>query len=221
MKNQEILNKLKKKSVTKQNVYNTNYDLFKSLKETTKKLVLELNKEESLKENNVIIKFKENNKFEFQLQFSGDVLIFHMHSNVFTFDKNHPIWKSSILESDSLSAYCGMINIYNFLNDSFKYKRLNDLGFLVGRLFINKDKCFFTEGKISTGNIEEFGKEVITDKILNEILNQLITFSIDFELLSPKFEEVQVVSVSEIIKMNNETKLKTSKKLGYKFTNEK
>ena len=75
MKNQEILNKLKKKSVTKQNVYNTNYDLFKSLKETTKKLVLELNKEESLKENNVIIKFKENNKFEFQLQFSGDVLI--------------------------------------------------------------------------------------------------------------------------------------------------
>ena len=43
-------------------------------------------------------------------------------------------------------TYCGVINMYNFLSDSFKYNRENDLGYLIGRMFINKENTF-VEGK--------------------------------------------------------------------------
>ena len=39
---------------------------------------------------------------------------------------------------NQLGTFCGIINIYNFLSDSFKYNRESDLGYLVGRIFINK-----------------------------------------------------------------------------------
>ena len=67
-----------------------------------------------------------------------------MHTNTFSFDKSHQIWNSSYVKEDEYKAYCGVINVYNFLSDSFKYNRANDLGYMIGRLFINKEKHFFT-----------------------------------------------------------------------------
>ena len=68
-----------------------------------------------------------------------------MHTNTF-YLKNHHIWNSSYVKEDKYRAYCSVINVYNFLSDSFKYNRVNDLGFMIGRIFINKEKHFFTEG---------------------------------------------------------------------------
>ena len=100
--------------------------------------------------------------------------------------------------------------------------RLNDVGFLVSRIFINRNQNFFVESKASFNNeISKFNNETINKHFLSEIIGQLILFSIDFELLTPSFDDVQVVSLHEMIKINNEMKLKTSKKLGYKFSNEK
>jgi hypothetical protein len=222
MKKKEILEKLTVKSVTKQKVYSTTKEVFETLKETSKKIVKELNKHSKLKNNNVSISLIENGEYEFKLQFSGDVLIFNMHSNTFTFDKKHEIWKNPIAKENDLNAYCGVINVYNFLNDSFKYNRLNDVGFLISRIFINKNKNFFVESKANIDNgLSKFDNNQINDGFLSEIISELILFSIDFELLTPSFEDVQVVSLHEMIKINNELKLKTSKKLGYKFSNEK
>ena len=222
MKNKEILEKLAVKSVTKQKVHRTTKEVFGLLKNCCANIASELNKESKLIDNNVSISLIENGDYEFKLQFSGDVLIFNMHSNTFTFDEKHEIWNNPKIKEDSLNAYCGVINVYNFLNDSFKHNRLNDLGFLVSRIFINKDKNFFVESKARlTDEVSNFNNEKINDAFLSDIVSQLILFSIDFELLTPSFDDVQVVSLHEMIKINNEMKLKTSKKLGYKFSNEK
>lgn len=222
MKNKEILEKLAVKSVTKQKVHRTTKEVFGLLKNCCTNIASELNKESKLIDNNVSISLIENGDYEFKLQFSGDILIFNMHSNTFTFDEKHEIWNNPKIKEDSLNAYCGVINVYNFLNDSFKHNRLNDLGFLVSRIFINKDKNFFVESKASlTDEVSNFNNEKINDAFLSDIVSQLILFSIDFELLTPSFDDVQVVSLHEMIKINNEMKLKTSKKLGYKFSNEK
>tara|TARA_B110000305_G_C19208445_1_gene524675 strand:+ start:87 stop:755 length:669 start_codon:yes stop_codon:yes gene_type:complete len=222
MKNKEILEKLSVKSVTKQKVHRTTKEVFGLLKNCCANIASELNKESKLIDNNVSISLIENGDYEFKLQFSGDVLIFNMHSNTFTFDEKHEIWNNPKIKEDSLNAYCGVINVYNFLNDSFKHNRLNDLGFLVSRIFINKDKNFFVESKARlTDEVSNFNNEKINDAFLSDIVSQLILFSIDFELLTPSFDDVQVVSLHEMIKINNEMKLKTSKKLGYKFSNEK
>jgi hypothetical protein len=222
MKKREILEKLTVKSATKQKVYKTTKEIFNSLKDCCEELVNELNKESLLKDSNVNIELTKNGEHEFKLQFSADVLVFSMHSNTFTFDKKHQIWNNPIVQENSLNAYCGVINIYNFLNDSFKYNRLNDVGFLVSRIFINRNQNFFVESKANlSSDISKLNNETINKHFLSEIIGQLIMFSIDFELLTPSFDDVQVVSLHEMIKINNEMKLKTSKKLGYKFSNEK
>ncbi|MDP0971474.1 hypothetical protein Q6294_31515, partial [Klebsiella pneumoniae] len=41
-----------------------------------------------------------SSEYEIQVAVGSDVLIFHMHTNVFRFDDNHPIWKTSYLEKD-------------------------------------------------------------------------------------------------------------------------
>ena len=90
-----------------------------------------------------------------------------MHSNVFEFDKNHGIWKISYVENNDMNSYCGIINIYNFLSDSFKYDRLDDLGYLIGRIFINKDNHYFVEGKRQLGFLyNDFGNAVIDTKAI-------------------------------------------------------
>jgi hypothetical protein len=222
MKKKEILEKLAVKSVTKQKVHSTTKEVFQNLKECSLQIVNELNKDLQLKNNNVSISLIENGEYEFKLQFSGDVLVFNMHSNTFTFDHKHNIWKNPIVKENNLNAYCGVINVYNFLNDSFKYNRLNDVGFLVSRIFVNRNHNFFVESKASVSNdLSDFNETKINNDFLNEIISQLILFSIDFELLTPPFDDVHVVNLHQIIKINNEMKLKTSKKLGYKFSNEK
>jgi hypothetical protein len=69
----------------------------------------------------VIIEYKDVDEYEAHFRVGGDILIFNMHSNVFKFDDNHSHYgKHLILKENPNRGYCGVINIYNFLNDSFQ-----------------------------------------------------------------------------------------------------
>ena len=74
-----------------------------------------------------------------------------MHTNIFDYQSNHQICKTKYVQQDLMRSFCGIINIYNFLSDSLKYNRMNDSGFLISRIFINKDKHFFVEGDKEMG----------------------------------------------------------------------
>ena len=170
----------------------------------------------------VEIKYTDKGEFEIELKFSGDTLIFHMHTNTFFFDKSHQIWNSSYVKKDEYKAYCGVINVYNFLSDSFKYNRTNDLGYMIGRLFINKEKHFFTEGNGRMNFLyNNFQNDILDKPILKNIVHELMLHAMDFELVTPPFKDVQVVSLHQINQMSQNMKLKTAKKLGFKFSNEK
>ena len=43
----------------------------------------------------------------------------------------------------------------------------------------------------------------------------------DFELLTPPFNDVQVVTLNQIKEMSQNMKIKTAKRLGFRFSNEK
>ena len=136
--------------------------------------------------------------------------------------KDHHIWNSSYAKADEYRTYCGVINIYNFLSDSFKYNRENDLGYLIGRMFINKEKHFFVEGKGRMSFLyNDFPNAVLDKQALKSILQEAILFAMDFELLTPPFSDVQVVTLHQIKEMSQNMKLKTAKRLGFRFSNEK
>ena len=60
------------------------------------------------------VEYSSDGDFEAKLKFSGDTLLFHMHSNVFDFNAAHPIHKTKYIKEDKLRSFCGVINIYNF-----------------------------------------------------------------------------------------------------------
>ena len=221
MKNEaEILKLLKEKSATKQLIYRNTKEVFDdlvvSLKSKEKSLTSLLKNEVE----NVELEFKSNGLFDVQLKFAGDTLLFHMHSNIFDFPPTHEIFKSKYINSDKTRSFCGVINIYNFLSDSLKYNRLNDEGVLIGRIFINKEKKFFVEGDEDLGSLfKEFSKNEINSESIEEIINACMIFTLNFDLCSPNFNDVRLVSVHHLLTMSMNQKIKTSKRLGYQLSN--
>tara|TARA_B100001142_G_scaffold275072_1_gene283316 strand:- start:106 stop:780 length:675 start_codon:yes stop_codon:yes gene_type:complete len=222
MKNEaEILKLLKEKSATKQLIYRNTKEVFDdlvvSLKSKEKSLTSLLKNEVE----NVELEFKSNGLFDVQLKFAGDTLLFHMHSNIFDFPPTHEIFKSKYINSDKTRSFCGVINIYNFLSDSLKYNRLNDEGVLIGRIFINKEKKFFVEGDEDLGSLfKEFSKKEINSESIEEIINACMIFTLNFDLCSPNFNDVRLVSVHHLLTMSMNQKIKTSKRLGYQLSHE-
>ena len=221
MKNEaEILKLLKEKSATKQLIYRNTKEVFDDLVVTLKSKEKSLTSLLKNEVENVELEFKSNGLFDVQLKFAGDTLLFHMHSNIFDFPPTHEIFKSKYINSDKTRSFCGVINIYNFLSDSLKYNRLNDEGVLIGRIFINKEKKFFVEGDEDLGSLfKEFSKKEINNESIEEIINACMIFTLNFDLCSPNFNDVRLVSVHHLLTMSMNQKIKTSKRLGYQLSN--
>ena len=220
-KSNKIVELLKEKSATKQLIYRNTKEVFENLVISLKAKEKSLSKLLKKEENAVKLEFKSNGIFDVQLKFAGDTLLFHMHSNVFDFPPDHNIFKSKYVKKDNSRSFCGVINIYNFLSDSLKYNRLNDEGVLIGRVFINKEKKFFVEGDEDLGSLfKDFSKKEINAESIDEIINTCMIFTLNFDLCSPNFNDVRLVSVHNLLAMSMNQKIKTSKRLGYKLSHE-
>ena len=65
-----------------------------------------------------------------------------------------------------------------------------------------------------------FQNDILDKNKLKNIVCELMLYAMDDELISPPLTEVQVVSLHQINQMSQNMKLKTAKKLGYKFNSE-
>ncbi|MCK7533196.1 MAG: hypothetical protein MZV63_20250 [Marinilabiliales bacterium] len=112
------------------------------------------------------MEYTDRSSFDAQLKVAGDMLLFSMHSNIFQFDREHPAWKTPYIQKNKFNAYSGIINIYNFLADSFKYSRLDDLGYLIARIFINHENQYLRRRKEADGDavFTNYGNEAIQQR---------------------------------------------------------
>ena len=88
-----IIKTFKEISCMKQDVLQNTYETFKELKVVLKKMAENYQKEVKCFDDRIIIEYKEKGKYEAELKFAGDILIFYMHSNIFNFDNSHTISK--------------------------------------------------------------------------------------------------------------------------------
>ena len=146
-----ILRMLGGKSAMKQDVYQRLLGVFAELKTVLSETAEDLDGVMEKQDKRVTVKYTDKGEAAAELKVAGDVIIFHMHTNVFRLDQGHSLWKTSYLQEDELRGYFGVVNMYNFLSDSFKYNRERDLGYLVARLFLNKEGHFFVQGKRQLG----------------------------------------------------------------------
>ena len=167
------------------------------------------------------VEFKSYSDFDLQLQIGEDVLIFTMLPHIFQFDRDHIVWKMPLAQRDPKSCYCGMINIYNFLSDSFLYHQEEDPGYLIGRIFINKDNLFFVEGKRQTQFwVNQFGSKETDRDALEAIVMQAIQYAIDFDLLTPPYDAMKITNVAQMLQKVESSKIQTGKRLGFSFNSD-
>lgn len=217
-KYEEIFNSLIRKGTLKQQVYRNTYQIFQEFKSIIREMAQEYTQRAGRDKIIIPFEFTDKGEFQFHLKFAGDILLFVMHTNVFEFSRYHEVMKTPYVREDKERSFCGVINIYNFLADSFKYNRINDIGYLIGRVFINKDMHYFIEGKREIGFLfNNFGNTVINREAARQIIESSILYTINFDLLTPPFDAVKEVSVEEMRTTLDSMLIKTGKRLGFRF----
>ena len=213
-----VLNALRVKSRMKQDVYQNTMEMFEELKQVLQEVAQDLDNEAQADDKRLSVAYVDKGATACELKVAGDVIIFHMHTNVFKLDQSHTLWKTSYLEEDELRGYFGVVNMYNFLSDSFKYNRERDLGYLVARIFLNRDKHFFVQGKRQLGFLyDDLSANVIERARIKDVLYSVIIYVLEFDLLAPPYDQVNQVTVSEMNELNANLQLSTGKRLGFRF----
>ncbi len=213
-----ILNMLRTKSGMKQDVYAHTTAVFNQLKTAVQEVADDLEKAMASADKRITVKYTDKGEMACELKVAGDTIIFHMHTNVFKLDQTHSLWKTSYMAEDELRGYFGVINMYNFLSDSFKYNRERDLGYLVARLFLNKDGRFYVQGKRQLGFLyNDLANNTIDPATLKQVIHSAILYVLDFDLLTPPYDQVNQVTVSEVNELNANMQISTGKRLGFRF----
>jgi len=216
-----IVDTLKVKSVLKQRVFDNTGAAFMMVKDILKNLAKEVNGNLTGVDPRIRMEYTDRSTFDAQLKVAGDMLLFSMHSNIFQFDREHPAWKTAYIQKNKFNAYSGIINIYNFLADSFKYSRLDDLGYLIARIFINHENQYFVEGKRQMGMLfTNYGNEEYSKESLQKIVYTAINYSLEFDLLVPPYDTVKIASVGQAESKIQHSRLITGKRLGFQFNSD-
>jgi len=217
-KSKSLVKAIIEKSSLKQEVYIKTLDVFNTFKHESETFVKSNAADFKKAPFPLLFEYSDRSKFEFQLKFGSDVLIFFMHSNVFEIPRDHLMMKSSYIREDKSRSYCGIIHIFNFLADSFRYNRTNDLGYCIGRIFVNRENHYFTEGKREIGLLyNNFPGSNLDRKAIQTILQSSILYTLNFDLLTPPYDNIKEVTVAEMQTTLDSMLIRTGKRLGYRF----
>jgi len=217
----QIVSTLKDKSLLKQKVYDNTFESFCTVKDILKGISKDINSSLGGIDPRIKLEYTDRSNFDAQIKVAGDIILFSMHSNIFQFDREHPAWKTAYIQKNKYNAYSGIINIYNFLADSFRYSRLDDLGYLIARIFINHEKQYFVEGKRQMGMLfTNYGSEEIGRDALQLIISTAIQYSMEFDLLVPPYDTVKIATVGQAEAKIQHSRVITGKRLGFQFNSD-
>lgn len=202
-----------------QRVIDNTFTVLGGIKESLHELSAELDEllEDRL-DDRIKIEYRDRGRFEAQMHVGEDIVLFSMHSNVFQFGTDDAVWSNPTLAADRSKGYCGVINIYNFLADSFRYNRQDDEGYLIGRLFVNHDNNFSVDGRL--GEIlsdMRFCDKVITREDIGLVVYAALNYSIKFDMWVPPYDKVKVVTVDQFNTKLENPKIVSGKRLGHDF----
>jgi hypothetical protein len=204
------------KSNMKQDVYQKTLEAFGIIKEASESIISELIDKKSSNDHNLDLHYNSIGSYEAELMFAGDALSIQMHTNVFAFPQDHFVNNLSSVKKDHSNGYVGMILIYNFLADSLRFNRIADVGYLIGRIFINKDGNYFVDGQRTLAFLyQDFENQIFDAEAARKIIRASMKQAIDFDLFVPPYDQVKEVSLQQKIVQQGNTAIKTGKRLGF------
>ena len=212
----QIFEGLKQKSTAKQAIYRNTQAAFDCLRLVSQELVLELSRKLTPLDSSVVIEYRSINDMEFHIRFSGDLLVFIMHSNIVTFPDDYGPMPSKYVEADFRRRFFGHIMAYNFMADSIKYQRLNDPGYLVGRLLVNINNHYFLEGVQQLELPDnDMSDNPVTPESMRLFVESAMIAAVNNDLIAPPLPEIQKISVKQ--KLENQ-QVSRGSKVGFSFS---
>ena len=212
----QIFEGLKQKSTAKQAIYRNTQAAFDCLRLVSQELVVELSRKLTPLDSSVVIEYRSINDMEFHIRFSGDLLVFVMHSNIVTFPDDYGPMPSKYVEEDFRRRFFGHIMAYNFMADSIKYQRLNDPGYLVGRLLVNINSHYFLEGVQQLELPDnDMSDNLITPEMMKLFVESAMIAAVNNDLIAPPLPEIQKISVKQ--KLENQ-QVSRGSKVGFSFS---
>lgn len=213
-----LLELLASKAGMKQDVYAKAKECFALLREQLKVLAREVGEAIAQRDQRLKVEYTEQGELSSKVVVAGDTVAFIMHTNVFRLDQSNALWKASYLQEDESRGFFGVVNIYNFLSDSFRYDRERDLGYLVARLFVNKEGHFFVQGKKQLGFLyNDLPGATLDAGQMRAFLFSVLLYVLDFDLLAPPYDQVSQVTVEEMKQLESYSMVSTGKRLGFRF----
>lgn len=216
---QQIVDQLRDKASIKQLVYRNTLKVFKMAREEGKRIITELEVKIEDIDSSVSVAYKESGDFEFSLKFGGDMLIFHMQSNIITFNDDFPIIQKPYIQEDITRKYFGHITIYNFMADSIKYNRLDDPGYLIARLLVNKENHFFVEGSGQLNFLfQDIDQNVITGDWLRLIIEKSMSEAMEKDLIGSNYPDIRTITLNQ--KQSQSMAAVRGKKIGFQVSSD-
>jgi hypothetical protein len=213
-----ILKRLEAKSSMKYSVYEQTLKAFTMFRDQARNSINAIATVMAENDPRIRVELRESSDFEFSFSVASDLLIVSMHTNVFEFPREHEIHRTAYVKENPDRSFCGVIHIYDFLHDSFKYNRYMDVGYLIGRIFVNSENHYFVEGKRQVGFLyNDFQRNVLDENAVQEILDAAMLYAIDFDLLCPPYDSIKEATVQQIQMVGSAMSLKTGKRLGFRF----
>ena len=210
---------IEEKSCLKQDVFALTKEKFGEMRDVLEETISDLKETFAAKDDRIEFYFKKKGTYEAEVKIAGDILIFHMHTNVFQFDSSHSLWRTSYLKDNESNGFVGVINVYNFLADSFKFNRGGDTGYLIARVFVNREGHFLVQGKRQLGFLyNDFIGSKLTKEKITDIVESILLYTLDFDMLAPPYQQMQEVTVGAIQALSDNLNIQTGKRLGFKFS---
>jgi hypothetical protein len=212
---------LQEKVVQQKNATDKTFEAFELIRQQLSKFEKKIHAEIPELDKRIKVGYTERGKFEVELKVADDVLIFIMHTNTFIFEPSHSIYKTNYVTLKPSRATCGMISVYNFLSDSFKFDRKNDVGQLVARIFVNEENHFFAEGMKQIGILfNDFANMNLTAENIEALIQACVVYSLDIDVHVPPFDAMKQITVYDVITYNMQTAINASSRLGFKYQGE-
>ncbi|WP_236049403.1 hypothetical protein [Hymenobacter negativus] len=212
----QIFEGLKQKSTAKQAIFRNTQAAFDCLRLVSQELVVELTRRLTPLDSSVVIEYRSINDMEFHIRFSGDLLVFVMHSNIVTFPDEYGPMPSKYVEADFRRRFFGHIMAYNFMADSIKYQRMNDPGYLVGRLLVNIENHYFLEGVQQLELPDnDMSDNIISPDAMRLFVESAMIAAVNNDLVAPLLPEIQKISVKQ--KLENQ-QVSRGSKVGFSFS---
>ncbi|MGI4736279.1 MAG: hypothetical protein ACRYG7_13970 [Janthinobacterium lividum] len=210
---------LREKSSAKQAIFRATQAAFTLLRQVSQQLCLELTQKVTADADaSVKIECQPINEMEFHIRFSGDLLVFIMHSNIVTFPDDFGPLSTPYVEADFRRRFFGHIMAYNFMADSIRYQRLNDPGYLLGRLLINIDSHYFLEGvKQLELPDHDMSASTVTAESLRLFVESAMIAAVNNDLIAPPLDDIQKINVKQ--KLENQ-QVSRGSKVGFSFSNQ-